>query len=180
MDIFLTQAINHLAGQTPTLDDVMIAITRFGIFALVLVVILLWWRPNFRSETRNACLIAGFSFLASLALNQILLLFMHRIRPYDAGVSHLLIAPNPDWSFPSDHATGAAAIAGAFWFRRLGSLASLFWISTAILGFSRIFVGVHYVTDVLGGIVIGTSTAFAIARLYRDESWYARILTGFL
>lgn len=180
MDVVLTQAINQLAGQSPELDEVMILITRFGIFALVLAVALLWWAPTFRSEIRNACAVAGLSFLASLAFNQILLLFLHRIRPYDAGVSHLLIAANPDWSFPSDHATAAAAIAAAFWFRRLATLTSFFWIAAAILGFSRIYVGVHYLSDVLGGFVVGAGTAFVVARLYRDESWYARFLTNLL
>ena len=35
---------------------------------------------------------------------------MHRIRPYDAGLTHLIVAPSFDWSFPSDHATAAFAI----------------------------------------------------------------------
>ena len=86
----------------------MFAITNYGIYLLVIATALLWWKPDHRQDARNTCLLAGVSFLASLAFNQLLLLFIRRIRPYDPGVSHLLIAPNPDWSFPYDHATGAA------------------------------------------------------------------------
>src|SRR5262249_1926564 len=40
--------------------------------------------------------------------------FVHRLRPYDAGVTHLLIAPSHDPSFPSDHSTAVFSIAFAY------------------------------------------------------------------
>ncbi len=74
---------------------------------------------------------SGLSFLLGLAINQVILLLVHRIRPYDAGISHLLIAPSADPSFPSDHATATFAIAAAFLLhgmRRVG-----FWFLAAAL-----------------------------------------------
>ena len=121
---------------------------------------------------------AGFSFLASLALNQVLLLFLHRIRPCDAGVSHLVIAPNPDWSLPSDHATAAAAIIAGLWLKKLPRITVLLGLFAALICFSRVYVGVHYVSDVVGGMAIGTLVAFVVAGLYRDDSWYARRITN--
>ncbi|MDH8190437.1 undecaprenyl-diphosphate phosphatase, partial [Klebsiella pneumoniae] len=64
-----------------------------------------------------------------LALNQLILLLVHRMRPYDGGVTHLLTAPSADPSFPSDHATASFAIAAAFllhgmWRAGLGFLAA--------------------------------------------------------
>lgn len=44
--------------------------------------------------------VTGLSFLLGLALNQLILLFVHRMRPYGGGVTHLLISPSPD---PSSH-----------------------------------------------------------------------------
>jgi hypothetical protein len=38
-------------------------------------------------------IVAGLSFLLGLGLNQLILLFIHRLRPYDAGRTHLLIRP---------------------------------------------------------------------------------------
>ena len=178
MDIALTQFINNLSGRVPALDLVMIAITNYGIYFLVAATVLLWWKRYQRAEARNACLVAGLSFLGSLALNQALLLFLHRIRPYDAGVSHLLITPNPDWSFPSDHATAAAAIIVGLWLKKLPRIAVLLGIVAALICFSRIYVGMHYVSDVVGGVAIGTLAAFVVSQLYRDESWYARRVTN--
>ena len=178
MDIALTQLINNLSGRIPAFDLVMIAVTNYGIYALVAATALLWWKRDQRAEARNACLVAGLSFLASLALNQVLLLFLHRIRPYDAGVSHLLIAPNPDWSFPSDHATAAAAIIAGLWSKKLPRIAVLFGMFAALICFSRVYVGVHYVSDVVGGMAIGTLVASVLAQHYRDDSWYARRVTN--
>ena len=178
MDIALTQFINNLSGRIPAFDPAMVAITNYGIYVLVACTALLWWKRDKRAEARNACLVAGISFSASLALNQVLLLFLHRIRPYDAGVSHLLITPNPDWSFPSDHATAAAAIIAGLWLKKLPRIGALFGTFAVLICFSRVYVGVHYVSDVVGGMAIGTLVAFSIAQLYRDDSWYARRFTS--
>jgi len=178
MDIALTQFINNLSGRNPAVDQVMIAITNYGIYVLVAATALLWWKCDERAEARNACLVAGLSFLASLALNQVLLLFLHRVRPYDVGVSHLLITANPDWSFPSDHATAAAAIIAGLWLKKLPRIAAVFGAFAALICFSRVYVGVHYVSDVVGGAAIGTLVAFILAQLYRDDSWYARRVTN--
>ena len=169
--------INSLAGTNPVLDHVMIAITSYGIFVLIFADALLWWKQDQRLAMRNACIVAGLSFLVSLALNQILLLFVHRIRPYDAGISDLLIAPNSDWLFPSDHATAAFAIVAALWFKGQRDVSAVFAALATLICFSRVYVGVHYVSDIAGGAVIGGLVASLVARLYRNESWYAQRLT---
>jgi len=55
-------------------------------------------------------LTASFSFLLGLALNQLILLFVHRIRPYDGGVTNFLIDRSADFSFPSHHATTSSSM----------------------------------------------------------------------
>src|SRR5579859_7665857 len=114
MDETITRWVNAAAGSSPILDAAAIAVTTFGVPLLVLCVAIQWWRKRDRIHVRHTCVAAGISFLIGLSFNQLLLLFVHRVRPYDAGVSHLLIPPSHDWSFPSDHATAAFAIAAAF------------------------------------------------------------------
>lgn len=65
-------------------------------------------------HTRHVLVATGLSPLLGLALNQLILLVVHRMQPYDGGVTHLLIARSADFSFPSDHATAVFAIAAAF------------------------------------------------------------------
>ena len=85
----------------------------------MLVVILQWWGRAARQHVRHTCIVAGLSFLLGLGLNQLILLFIHCVRPYDAGITHLIIGRSNDWSFPSDHATATIAIAAAFLIQRI-------------------------------------------------------------
>jgi undecaprenyl-diphosphatase len=77
------------------------------------------------------------------------------------------LVPTPhDASFPSGHAATsfAAATMLAFAFPRL---APAFLVLAAAVGFSRIYVGVHYPLDVLGGAALGALIAIALRRLVR-------------
>ena len=91
MDHTITHWINAFAGGNILLDQIMIAASRFGVPLLVLVTVLQWWSKRERLHVRHACVAASLSFLLGLALNQIILLFVHRVRPYDAGVTHLTL-----------------------------------------------------------------------------------------
>jgi undecaprenyl-diphosphatase len=114
MDIQITQWINSLAGQSLALDQAMITVTSFGVPFMILLVVLQWWGKQPREFKRHVCVSAGLSFLLGLALAQIMLLFIHRARPYDAGISHLIVPATVDWSFPSDHAIASLSIMVAF------------------------------------------------------------------
>lgn len=97
-----------------------------------------------------------------LLINQLILLFVNRVRPYDAGVTHLIIAPSGDPSFPSDHATAAMAIVAAIALNHHGRRAILLAVPAALLMFSRVYVGTHYISDVIGGLGTGLLAAVII------------------
>lgn len=114
LDIAVTRGMNGWTGQSPLIDRLMVWTSEIGVPFLVAAVALQWWQGNNKPRTRHALLATGFSFLFGLALNQVILLFVQRARPYEAGVTHLLIERSADFSFPSDHATTTVAIAAAF------------------------------------------------------------------
>ena len=147
---------------------------------MVLLVALQWWSRENRYHIRHAALSAGLSFLLGLVINQAILLFVHRIRPYDAGVTHLLIAPSADWSFPSDHATASFAIVAAFALQRLPRRALGLLLLALLVCWSRIYVGTHYLTDVLGGALTGALGAAFVRTLYRENSRLDQIATRVL
>ena len=180
MDETITRWINTAAGSSPALDAAAIAATKFGVPLLVLCVAFQWWRKVDRLHVRHTCVAAGISFLIGLGFNQLLLLFVHRVRPYDAGVSHLLIPPSADWSFPSDHATAAFAIAAAFAVQGLRWHAVVFGLAALIICWSRIFVGTHYLTDILGGAATGIGAALLVRAAYREGTRLDRVVTAIL
>jgi undecaprenyl-diphosphatase len=147
MDQAITQWINSLAGSSALLDSVMVTATKVGVPLLVALVVAQWWSRIDWRHVRHTCIAAGLSFLIGLGLNQIILLFVHRVRPYDAGVSHLIISKSPDWSFSSDHATASIAIVAAFALHGLPRRTLLFGLPALLVCWSRIFVGTHYLTD---------------------------------
>jgi undecaprenyl-diphosphatase len=180
MDIAVTQWINSLAGQSAALDAGMAAVTSYGVPLLVLAVVLQWWSRQERLHVRHTCIAAGLSFLIGLGINQIILLFVHRVRPYDAGVSHLIISRSGDWSFPSDHATATFAIATAFLLHAPRRRGAAFLAAALLVCLSRIYVGTHYFTDILGGAATGIVAAVAVNGLYRKGTRLDSFLTAIL
>ncbi len=180
MDDALTGWINGFAGQHAWLDAVMRNDTHFGVPLMILFVVLLWWPKSGRQKIRHVCVSSGLAFLLGQAINQVVILIVHRPRPYDAGLTRLIVERSTDWSFPSDHATAAAAIACAFLLhgRRLDGIGLA--IFAVVVGISRVFVGTHYVGDVLGGFATGLAAAWLVKEVYHRGTRLDRAITNIL
>lgn len=180
MDKLLTQWLNAAAGTSAWLDPMMIATTKFGVPLMVLAVAVQWWARTDRPRVRFIALSAGLSFLLALGLNQIILLSVHRIRPYDAGVTHRIVEKSADWSFPSDHATAAVAIVTAFAMQGLPRRTLMLSVLALAICWSRVYVGMHYVTDILGGAATGVLAGVVVRSLYRETSRINQFATRIL
>jgi undecaprenyl-diphosphatase len=180
LDVAVTQAINGLAGKSVSMDLLMIWISAVGVPVLVLAVAGQWWRRTDRRHTRHVLIAAGLSFLLGLAINQLILLFVQRLRPYDAGITHLLITRSADPSFPSDHATATAAIAAAFLLYSIRRTGFWFLAAALLVMVSRVYIGTHYASDVLGGALMGVIGALFVRALYREGTRVDRLITSIL
>ena len=180
LDVAVTQWINSWAGVDPAVDFLMIGTTTVGVPLMVLATAGQWWLREDRAHTRHVLVATGLSFLLGLAINQIVLLFIHRMRPYDAGLRQLLIAPSGDFSFPSGHATASFATATGLLmqgFRRRG----LGFLAAAVLiAVSRVYVGTHYARDVLGGAASGILAAALVRAFYWEDTRLDRLVTHIL
>ncbi|HYU52464.1 MAG TPA: undecaprenyl-diphosphatase [Gemmatimonadaceae bacterium] len=176
IDYTLFRVINNLAGQSHTLDIVMIDLAKYSplVYAGALALLWLTWKPR----NQRAALFAGISALVALGLGQIVGYAFPRDRPYLAHHVSLLITHSPDTSFPSDHTTLAFAVAIAVWQfnRRAGITLLIFGVLVAV---ARVFVGAHYPGDVIGGAVLGAITSLIILRLVEVPVMRRGIERGF-
>ena len=166
MDWTLFHAVNDLQGRTGWAHSSMRFVAKDGIalFAVLLVVGWLVGRGRGARVVAGA-VSAGAAALVALAVNQLIGNIVDRARPYTthAGV-RLLVARTSDFSFPSDHAAVAGAVAMGLLLveRRLGLVAVA---AALVMAFARVYVGAHYPGDVVGGLAVGAITAVALDAL---------------
>ena len=178
MDIIFTQWINGLAGSNMALDNFMIIVGKYGVPVLVALVLSQWWFGEPRPQTRHACVAAAASFALGLGLAQVILLFIHRDRPYDAGISHLIIDKTVDWSFPSDHAIAATSIVLAWAMNGMRRWLWVFIGLAVLICVSRIYVGMHYASDILGGMAVALVAVWVVKLVYRPHTKLDRWLVS--
>lgn len=144
-------------------NDVLTPIFKFittlgnaGVIWIVLSVGLL-----IPKKTRRVGVLALVSLLFSALIDNVILKnVVARTRPYDVieGLTSL-VGAQKDYSFPSGH-TGSAFAAAAVMFRGLPKKFGIpILVFACLMGLSRLYVGVHYPSDVLGGALIGTGIA---------------------
>lgn len=159
-------------------DAVFIFATTYGVPVMIALVVSHWWIANPRPQARYRSLCAGVSFLLGLGAAQVMLLFIHRTRPYDVGVSHLIVAETSDWSFPSDHAIASMSIVWTYVLLGSRKWAAVLLGLAALVCFSRIYVGMHYVSDILGGAAVALVAVMLVTWLYRPNQKLNGWLTG--
>lgn len=177
LDDFANPFLHSIAS--PTLDVVMTGITNLGSapvlgVLLVLVEAVLLYR---RDRAKALFLVAAIG--GSVALNGTLKVAIERPRPV-LPWAHVL----PDFSFPSGHTMNTLvfylAIALIVWVtygRRIGSVAVVLALVIAVaVGFSRIYLGYHYLSDVVGGFLAGLAWLLVVAIAFEaiPRTWTRR------
>ena len=156
----------HLTN--PFLDTVMPSISslaRHGEFWILVALILVCFK-----KTRKAGVAMGIAMACGYLIgNMGMKNLFARTRPYDVTEVELLVAKFHDFSFPSGHSLVSFEAATALWFyhRKWGVAA---FVLAALIGLSRLYLFVHYPTDVLVGtllgIGIGLAACFVTNRLF--------------
>ncbi len=171
-DVEVLYDVNGLAKDAPGwVDHAMALVGEYGIIAALLLLTLWgWWSARRSSADGEAAafslagllwapLAAGMALLVNIPVRGL----VERPRPF---VDHkglvVLVDGKNDFSFVSDHATLTMALAvGLFMVNRRLGLAGI--ALAALEGFCRVYMGVHYPTDVLGGLALGTAVALLLA-----------------
>ena len=163
-DYTVLMFINGLSGHFSWLDMLITNFSKYGPLIFGLYLIGLWFTgktPEETTKNRRQALYAFIAALLALGINQVIGFMWFRNRPYIDQPVHQLFPVTSDASFPSDHASGGFSIAGSIFFERSFSGTVLF-VLAALLAVSRVYAGIHYPSDILGGIVIGLVSSMIV------------------
>ena len=145
--------------RNDVLTPIMKLITHLGdkgLFWILIAVVMLFFK-----KTRPLGIMAGIALVFSVLINNVLIKpNVGRIRPYEVvdGLK-LIIEKQDDPSFPSGHSGASFAAAVVFLVKGPRKIGIPAIIVAALIAFSRLYVGVHYPTDVICGIITGTFCA---------------------
>ncbi|WP_046732862.1 phosphatase PAP2 family protein [Streptomyces humi] len=171
-DVDLLYDINGLAKDAPRwFDRGMEFVGEYGLLvAMVLLVVWCWWSVRRRGDedapaTLAALVWAPLAAAVAVLVNVPIRGFVERPRPFRTHQGlDVLVSGKTDYSFVSDHATITMALGvGLFVANRRFGLAG---IGLALAeGFCRVYMGVHYPTDVVGGFALGTAVVLLLSPL---------------
>jgi undecaprenyl-diphosphatase len=177
MDLIILVWIHqHLVHEQ--LNGFFIFITNLwgnGALAVVLTLILI-----IKKETRLTGLIIAVSLILDiLVVNLTLKPLVARPRPYTVYPIEMLLPDQKDFSFPSGHSASVFAFVWAYFITRKDRLRWILLGFALLICFSRLYLFVHYPTDVLAGIVIGILCAISSKWLipkFTNEPWMIKLL----
>ena len=157
--------------HTPFLDKIMVFITRLGdagIIWIVLSIVLL-----LIPKTRKSGVVMVAALVVDVILcNIVLKNLVARTRPYDVNTGvHLLVAKLHDYSFPSGHTAASFASVTALYLAGEKKLWKFALVLACLIAISRLYLYVHYPTDVLGGILFGVISGYLGYRKVLKWRW---------
>lgn len=165
-DLYIVRLVREYL-TCPFLDFLMPAVTRLGYKGVLSILLAIFLIAVNKGKSRKA----GLVMLTSIALgyllgNLLLKPLIMRPRPSWIDSVPLLIHNPSDYSFPSGHSLCAfeTAVPICMYFGKKWKITAL--TIAFLVAFSRLYLYVHFPTDIIGGAVLGTAFAFASRAFY--------------
>jgi membrane-associated phospholipid phosphatase len=174
-DEILFRALN-LAGTSPLADDAMLAITALGVAEVLGLLVLPLWFTGRREAAVDFVVVMTITVLLTFVLKYA----TDRPRPCEVLSDINLLEEQTrcvgrDPAFPSGHASRTFALAGFALLRFRWPAGMPAFAFATLVGYSRIYLGVHWPTDILGGALLGIAAAWLVGRLDRRVGGYQSI-----
>jgi undecaprenyl-diphosphatase len=170
MDYWLFQQINGSAGKSICLDSVGIFFANYFQYVLGGCLLLFLLVKNKKAKRKNLWIV-GLAFLAALVsryiFTSVLRFIFERPRPFIAHqVTQLIFVAANNPSFPSGHAAFFFALSTVVYMYNK-NWGWWFFVGSFLISLARVFVGVHYPSDILAGALIGILAGWGSWRVYQ-------------
>lgn len=167
IDIKLFHFFNDIAGKSLITDAFIVFLAEYLQYLVVAVLFLLLYVSFYtsREKWRIFQVVIVSIFVSRVGITELVRVFYHRLRPYLEIPAHNLLTESA-FSFPSGHAAFFFALAAAVYgFNKKWGIG--FFASAAVISISRIAAGVHYPSDIVGGMIIGILAAYITSKIYK-------------
>ena len=164
LDVFILEFVN-LSYHNIITNNLALLISYLGILATWIVLSILLY--IFGGEKgKNVAKKLIIVLIVVSVLTQIIKFLVMRPRPYTELSSLVVLATENDMSFPSGHTSISTAMAYVLskeyknWY---------FMLIPLMVGLSRLYIGVHYPSDVIGGFILGLIIAYLLERYLKQK-----------
>lgn len=167
IDIKLFYFFNDIAGKSFIGDALIVFLAEYLQHLVVAVLFLLLYVSFYtsREKWRIFQVVIVSIFVSRIVITELIRMFYHRLRPYLEIPANNLLTESA-FSFPSGHAAFFFALAAAVYgFNKKWGIG--FFGSAAVISISRIAAGVHYPSDIVGGMIIGILAAYVTAQIFK-------------
>lgn len=156
--------------RNSVLDPIMKCITYLGNAGAIWIILSIVFIAI--PKTRKIGVVCACSLALTFLIDNVILKnIVARIRPYDA-IENLnrLIGAQSDFSFPSGHSGSSFSVAVVMFREMPKKIGITALILAVLIALSRLYVGVHYPSDVLAGCIVGTIIALICCCVYHRIS----------
>ena len=166
LDLEAFNFINGLAGQWRWLDLAGIFFAKYLEYVL-LFCLLLFLTKDFKKYWRMVLEALVAAVFVRFVLAEMIRAIYFRQRPFVTNQVNLLVVPNPgEASFPSGHASFYFTLSTIIYgYNKKAGI--LFYIASFLIIISRVFVGIHWPSDVIAGALLGIAIGWILSKLFK-------------
>lgn len=166
--------INAGPDPFPVLVGVAVFLAKGLVFVIPVLLVSLWlWGT---SRSREVVIKAILAIVVGIVVVDLIRLFWPYPRPFVMGVGQAWLEHAPDPSFPSNHAVFCFSVALTFvWNGATRPGWGLFLVGI-LVSWARVFLGVHFPLDILGGLIVSSGIVMGIHLLFRVQRMGDRLV----
>ena len=160
-DIFILELVN-LSYHNFILDNLALLVSNLGIiyfWIVISIVLYLFGNEKGKDVAKRMILI----LLLTTIFTQLIKYLIMRPRPYTELSNLILLDLGTDYSFPSGHTSTSTAMA---YLLSKEYKKWIFMLIPVVVAFSRLYIGVHYPSDILGGFLIGFFISYLLEYIF--------------